>query len=214
MWSQEITKSLERAGIVAVVVLDREQDAVPTARALLRGGVSHMEPTLRTEAAPAALQAIVREVPEMTVGAGTVLTAEQVARVTEIGVRFAVAPGFNPAVAAAAATAGLSFAPGVATPSDIEAAYYHGCRVLKLFPATPLGGPQFLKSVNAAYRHLGLRFIPTGGVTAETMTDWLALPEVLAVGGSWLAPAGLIRDGNWDEIERRARDAVTRGAER
>ncbi len=214
MWSQEITKSLERAGIVAVVVLDREQDAVPTARALLRGGVSHMEPTLRTEAAPAALQAIVREVPEMTVGAGTVLTAEQVARVTEIGVRFAVAPGFNPAVAAAAATAGLSFAPGVATPSDIEAAYYHGCRVLKLFPATPLGGPQFLKSVNAAYRHLGLRFIPTGGVTAETMTDWLALPEVIAVGGSWLAPAGLIRDGNWDEIERRARDAVTRGAER
>ena len=214
MWSQEITKSLERAGIVAVVVLDRERDAVPTARALLRGGVSHMEPTLRTEAGPAALQAIVREVPEMTVGAGTVLTAEQVARVTEIGVRFAVAPGFNPAVAAAAATAGLSFAPGVATPSDIEAAYYHGCRVLKLFPATPLGGPQFLKSVNAAYRHLGLRFIPTGGVTAETMTDWLALPEVIAVGGSWLAPAGLIRDGNWDEIERRARDAVTRGAER
>ncbi|MFW5826472.1 MAG: bifunctional 4-hydroxy-2-oxoglutarate aldolase/2-dehydro-3-deoxy-phosphogluconate aldolase [Alkalispirochaeta sp.] len=214
MWSQDITKSLERAGVIAVVVLDREQDAVPTARALLRGGISHMEPTLRTEAAPAALEAIVREVPEMVVGAGTVLRAEQVAQVKQIGVQFAVAPGFNPVVAAAAAEAGLPFAPGVATPSDIEAAYYHGCRVLKLFPATPLGGPKFLKSVNAAYRHLGLRFIPTGGVTAETMADWLALPEVLAVGGSWLAPTGLIREGNWDEIERRARDAVARGRER
>jgi len=214
MWSQELLTSLEHSRIVAVVILDREQDAVPTARALARGGISHMEPTLRTAAAPAALEAIIREVPEMTVGAGTVLSEEQVAHVSEIGVHFAVAPGFNPVVAAAAAKVGLSFAPGVATPSDIEAAYSHGCRVLKLFPATPLGGPAFLKSVNAAYRHLGLRFIPTGGVTADTMADWLALPEVLAVGGSWLAPADLIRDGNWDEIERRAKDAVARGTGR
>jgi 2-dehydro-3-deoxyphosphogluconate aldolase/(4S)-4-hydroxy-2-oxoglutarate aldolase len=146
----------------------------------------------------------------MTVGAGTVLSADQVRLVREIGVQFAVAPGCNPEVVTAAAEADLPFAPGVATPSDIEAAHGRGCTVLKLFPATALGGPSYLKSVNAAYRHLGLRFIPTGGVTAETMVDWLAMPEVLAVGGSWLAPAALLHEQNWDEIERRARDAVER----
>ncbi|MEX2443318.1 MAG: bifunctional 4-hydroxy-2-oxoglutarate aldolase/2-dehydro-3-deoxy-phosphogluconate aldolase [Alkalispirochaeta sp.] len=210
MWSQEILNSLEKSKIVAVVVLDREQDAVFTARALVRGGITHMEPTLRTEEAPAALQAIVREVPEMTVGAGTVLTTDQVNLVKQIGAQFAVAPGFNPAVVAAAEAVGLPFAPGVATPSEIEGAYGRGCTVLKLFPATPLGGPSYLKSVNAAYRHLRLRFIPTGGVTENTMVDWLSVPEVLAVGGSWLAPADLIHAGDWDEIERRATSAVDR----
>lgn len=209
MWPQRIIESLE-SKIVAVVVFEREQDAVPTARALARGGITCIEPTLRTDAAPAALRAILREVPEMTVGAGTVLSADQVRLVREIGVQFAVAPGCNSEVVTAAAEADLPFAPGVATPSEIEAAHGRGCGVLKLFPATALGGPAYLKSVNAAYRHLGLRFIPTGGVTAETMVDWLAMPEVLAVGGSWLAPAALLHDQNWDEIERRARDAVER----
>lgn len=198
---------------MAVVVLDREEDAIPLAHALVRGGITCLEPTLRTAAAPAALHAIRREVPQMTLAAGTVLSSQQVRLVQEIGVQFAVAPGFNPEVVAAAAEADLPFAPGVATPSDIEAAYAQGCAVLKLFPATPLGGPAYLKSVNAAYRHLGLRFIPTGGVTAETMGDWLAMPEVLAVGGSWLAPTALIHERNWDEIERRARAAVARVAE-
>lgn len=210
MWIQELTTALECAKIIAVVVVDRVDDAVQTARALVRGGITHLELTLRTPCALDALRAVVDSVPRMTVGAGTMLSVGQLEPVKTAGAAFAVAPGFNPQVVAAAGELGLPFAPGIATPSEIEASYAAGCRFLKLFPATPLGGVGYLKSVNAAYGHLGLRYLPLGGVTPTTMVEWLGLPEVAAVGGSWLAPRDLIRKQRWQEIEQRARDAVMR----
>lgn len=209
MWTQQLTTALERAKIVTVMVVDEVEDAVQAARALVRGGVTHLELTLRTERAVDAVKAVVDSVPQMTVGAGTVLTVQQLEQVKAAGAAFAVAPGFNPKIVAAADQLGIPFAPGIATPSEIEAAYEAGCRLLKLFPATPLGGVSYLKSVNAAYGHLGLQYIPLGGVSQTTMSDWLGLPEVLAVGGSWLAKRDLIKAQQWDEIERRARDAAT-----
>ena len=210
MWTQELMTALERARIIGVVVVDRVDDAVQAARALVRGGVTHLELTLRTDCALDALRAVVDSVPRMTVGAGTVLSVEQLEQVKTAGAAFAVAPGFNPQVVAAAGELPLPFAPGIATPSEIEAAYAAGCRLLKLFPATPLGGTGYLKSVNAAYGHLGLRYIPLGGVGPDTLGAWFGLPEVVAVGGSWLAPRDLIKNQRWEAIEQRARDAVTR----
>ncbi len=207
MWSTDLTESLRKSPIVAVLVFEDPADAVPTAQALVRGGVTHIELALRTKGSMDALKAVTAEVPGLVVGVGTVLQPEQVREVKDLGVAFAVSPGFNPAVVAAARDCGLAFAPGIATPSDIEAAYSLGCTLLKLFPAEPLGGITYLQSVNAAYRHLGLSYIPLGGVSRENMNDWLALPEVLAVGGSWIAPKNLISSKNWNEIEDRARDA-------
>ncbi|MFN2312322.1 MAG: bifunctional 4-hydroxy-2-oxoglutarate aldolase/2-dehydro-3-deoxy-phosphogluconate aldolase [Spirochaetia bacterium] len=208
MWSKELTESLSKNPIIAVLVFGDPADAVPTAQALVRGGVFHVELALRTAGSMEALKAVIAEVPELVVGVGTVLQPEQVYEIKELGAAFAVSPGFNPRVVEAARDSNLPFAPGVATPSEIEAAYSLGCRLLKLFPAEPLGGIKYLQSVNSAYRHLGLSYIPLGGVTRENMNDWLALPEVLAVGGSWLAPKNLIVNKNWREIEDRARDAA------
>lgn len=210
MWSRDLTESLRKSPVVAVLVFEDAADSVPTAQALVRGGVTHVELALRTHVSMDALTAIVAEVPELVVGVGTVLTTEQVHAIKELGVAFAVSPGFNPRVVEAARDCALPFAPGIATPSDIEAAYSLGCSLLKLFPAEPLGGIRYLQSVNAAYRHLGLSYIPLGGVSRENMNDWLALPEVLAVGGSWIAPKDLIESKNWNEIEARARDATER----
>jgi 2-dehydro-3-deoxyphosphogluconate aldolase / (4S)-4-hydroxy-2-oxoglutarate aldolase len=210
MWSDQLQDALAASRIIAVVVIDDQKDAVPTARALVRGGITHVELALRTEASLAALEAIAREVPEMTVGAGTILSAEQVRAAHDAGARFAVSPGLSPAVVAEAEKIGLPFAPGIATPTDIEAAWNMGCRVLKLFPAQPMGGAKYLKSVNAAYRHLGLSFIPLGGVSLSNLEEWLSMPEILAVGGSWPATGDLIRAGKWDEIEANARAATDR----
>ncbi|MCX7868606.1 MAG: bifunctional 4-hydroxy-2-oxoglutarate aldolase/2-dehydro-3-deoxy-phosphogluconate aldolase [Terrimicrobiaceae bacterium] len=198
---------VRESGIVAVLVLARVEDGPPLAKALLAGGVNAIELTLRTDAALGALEAIRREVPEILAGAGTVLTAEQVARVKEAGAAFAVAPGFNSAVVSAAREAGLPFAPGVATPSEIEAAVAAGCRLLKFFPAEPLGGLGYLKSAAAPYLHLGLEFIPLGGVSAKNLASYASDPLIAAVGGSWLAPREAIRSGDWPAITALAREA-------
>ncbi|WP_076490011.1 bifunctional 4-hydroxy-2-oxoglutarate aldolase/2-dehydro-3-deoxy-phosphogluconate aldolase [Alkalispirochaeta americana] len=208
MWSDQLYGALAASRIIVVVVIDDKKDAVPTARALARGGITHVELALRTDASLAALEAISREVPEMTVGAGTVLLPAQVRAARDAGAHFAVSPGLSPAVVAEAEKIGLPFAPGIATPTDIEKAWNMGCRVLKLFPANPMGGAKYLKSVNAAYRHLGLSFIPLGGVRLANLDEWLAMPEILAVGGSWPAADDLIRAGKWDEIETNAQAAT------
>lgn len=210
MWSQDVQDTLTESGIIVVVVVDDKNDAVPTARALVRGGINHIELALRTKASLAALEAISVEVPTMNVGAGTILSADQLHAARDAGARFAVSPGLSPAVVAEAEKIGLPFAPGVATPTEIEAAWNMGCRVLKLFPAQPMGGAKYLKSVNAAYRHLGLSFIPLGGVSPANLDEWLSMPEVLAIGGSWPATSDLIRAGRWDEIEANANVATDR----
>jgi 2-dehydro-3-deoxyphosphogluconate aldolase / (4S)-4-hydroxy-2-oxoglutarate aldolase len=207
MFPDELAERLGRAGIVAVLVIDREEDAVPLARALIEGGVDVIELTLRTDAALGALRAIRKHVPEMVAGAGTVLTPAQVAQVAEAGGAFGVSPGVNRRVLEAAAEAGLPFAPGVATPSDIEAALESGCRILKFFPCEPSGGLPFLKAMAAPYAHLGLKFIPLGGVNAKNMAAYLADPLVGALGGSWLAPRETIRSGHWQAITDLAAEA-------
>jgi 2-dehydro-3-deoxyphosphogluconate aldolase/(4S)-4-hydroxy-2-oxoglutarate aldolase len=154
-----------------------------------------------------------RAVPELCVGAGTVLTAEQVRDVKESGAAFAVAPGCSEPVIVAALQAGLPFAPGVATPSDIERALALGCRILKLFPAEPLGGLTYLRAAAAPYAHLGLRFIPLGGLRQDNAAQYAKEPLVLALGGSWIAPPDAIRSGDFKGIAQRARAAVQAVAE-
>lgn len=204
-----VFRQLHDAAVAAVVMIEDEAHAVPLARALLDGGVRAMELTLRTDAALPGLRAIAAEVPGMLLGAGTVLTPAQAREVRDAGAQFGVAPGMNPEVVRAARDAGLPFAPGVATPTDIEAALALGCHVLKLFPAGAMGGLPYLDNIAAPYRHLGLRFIPLGGVNEENMGACLESLDVLAVGGSWLAPVSLMADGNWAAITDSARRAAT-----
>jgi len=181
----------------------------------VENGIGVMELTLRTPAALDALRAIREGVPEMVAGVGTVLTREQVREAKNAGAAFGVAPGLNRNVLDEAAKQGLPFAPGVATPSDIEAALEHGCRVMKFFPAEPSGGLAYLQSMAAPYLHLGLHFIPLGGLNEENLRAWLDSPLVCAVGGSWIAPRDLVRAKDWPEIGRRA-EAATKfaGAEK
>jgi len=207
MIPEPLFKRIKASGIVAVLVIDREEDAIPLAHALLGGGIGVIELTLRTPAALNALKRIKSEVPEMLVGAGTVLSPKQVRDVSTAGADFAVSPGFNPRVMAAASEADLSFAPGIATPSDIERALEAGCKMLKFFPAEPSGGLAYLRAIAAPYQHLGVSFIPLGGLNEKNMGAYLSDPLVPAIGGSWLAPRDAVREGRWDEITTLARNA-------
>ena len=198
---------IERSGVIAVLILEDVADAVPLARALLAGGVDAMELTLRTDAAIDALKQIREHVPQMLAGIGTVLNEQQIDDVAAAGAQFAVSPGLNENVVKKARSIGLPFAPGVMTPSEIEAAIRLGCRELKFFPAEPGGGLGMLSSMRAPYAHLGIRFVPLGGVNAANMASWLSNPGVFAIGGSWLTPKQAISDQNWEEITRRAAEA-------
>ena len=194
--------------MIAVLVIDRQEHAVPVANALLEGGVQAMELTLRTADALPALRNIRREVPEMIAGVGTVLSTNQVEDVAYAGAHFAVAPGTNRTVLASADTNNLPFAPGIATPSDLETAIEMGCREVKFFPAEPSGGLTYLNSMAAPYAHLNIRYIPLGGVNENNLANYLASPLVLAVGGSWLATREMINQEDWNGIRQRASTAV------
>lgn len=200
----EMLERIERTGVIAVLILDDASKAVPLAKALLDGGVDAMELTLRTDAAIDSLKQIRQQVPEMLAGIGTVLNVEQIDQIMDAGAQFAVSPGLNADVVRKARDAGLPFAPGVMTPTDIEMALQLGCRELKFFPAVPGGGLPMLNSIRAPYAHLGVRFVPLGGINTDNLGSWLSNDGVLAVGGSWLTPKDLIRDGNWTEITRLA----------
>lgn len=199
-----LRERIRRSGVIAVLVIDRPEHAVRLARALLAGGVTAMELTLRTPAALDCLRAVAAEVPEMLAGAGTIIDPRQVAEVVAAGGHFGVAPGTNPSVILEAARIGLPFAPGVMTPSDIDTAVCLGCRDLKFFPAVPSGGLPMLAALKAPYAHLGVRYIPLGGITAENLPEWLADPDVPAVGGSWLARKELIASESWEQISQLA----------
>jgi 2-dehydro-3-deoxyphosphogluconate aldolase/(4S)-4-hydroxy-2-oxoglutarate aldolase len=208
MMDETITKKIEDAALVAVLIVDDAEDAVPLARALLRGGIRAIELTLRTKAALDALSRIRAETPQLSAGIGTILTPEQVKQARNRGAAFGVAPGYNPSVLEAAKKLGLPYAPGVSTASEIEAAYEKGCKTLKLFPAENLGGLSYLKNVNAPYAHLGIRYIPLGGVGPGNLKAYLEDEAVLAVGGSWLAPRSLINEKNWDQISKNCEEAM------
>lgn len=184
--NETILEALSATGVVPVIVIDRVEDAVPLARALAAGGVRAAEVTFRTAAAAESIRRIAAEVPEVLVGAGTLLTIEQVRAAKEAGAAFAVAPGCTPSIIEAAGEANLPFAPGVMTPSDIERALGLGCQILKYFPAESAGGIAHLKALYAPYASAGVRFIPTGGIDVGTAEAYLAFKGVVAVGGSWL----------------------------
>jgi 2-dehydro-3-deoxyphosphogluconate aldolase / (4S)-4-hydroxy-2-oxoglutarate aldolase len=204
MLPDAIVDRMARAGVVAVVTAENPDDAVAIARALLAGGIGAIELTFRTARAAEAIRRIRAEVPEILVGAGTLLNRAQVEEALGAGALFGVAPGCNPATIAAARDRGLPFAPGVMTPTDMEIAIENGCRVLKYFPATNLAGPASLETMAAPFAHLGLRFIPLGGINLESLPQWLKSPSVLCVGGSWLAPRDVIHRKDWVALQRNA----------
>jgi 2-dehydro-3-deoxyphosphogluconate aldolase/(4S)-4-hydroxy-2-oxoglutarate aldolase len=203
---------IARHGVVPVIALDDAAAALSLADALIEGGLPLAEITFRTPAARDTIAAIARHRPAMIVGAGTILSEDQLDAATDAGARGARSPGLDPAVLAQAARRGLPFAPGIMTPSDLQAAMRHGCRLVKFFPATAAGGPAMLRAIAAPYAHTGIGFNPTGGITADTLGDWLALPEVRAVGGTWIATRADIAAGRWDRITANARAAVDRVA--
>ncbi|MET3974932.1 bifunctional 4-hydroxy-2-oxoglutarate aldolase/2-dehydro-3-deoxy-phosphogluconate aldolase [Cellulosimicrobium sp. BE325] len=203
-------EGIARARVVPVVVVDDAVQGVLVASALRDGGLPVAEVTFRTAGARAAIEAIARDVPDVLVGAGTVVTAAQVDEAVDAGARFLVSPGLSAGVVRRAQELGVPVVPGVATPSDVIAALDLGLDVVKLFPANVVGGPAAVKAFSAPFP--GLRFVPTGGVSAANLLDYLALPAVLAAGGSWMVDAALVRAGDTAEITRRTREAVALAA--
>lgn len=199
-----IAAIMKAAPVIPVLTIERESDAVPLARALVAGGLPVLEITLRTEAALAAASAIIAEVPDAVVGLGTILSRNDIESAHRIGARFGVSPGFTAdLVAAAGNNADLPFLPGVATASEAMRARELGHTHLKFFPAEPAGGVAALKAIGGPLRDL--RFCPTGGISPQTAPSYLALPNVLCVGGSWLATKAEIAEGQWDAISAKAR---------
>lgn len=202
----EVLQQLNKIGIVPVVVLDRVEDALPLAEALMKGGLPCAEVTFRTAAAEEAIRQISKAYPEMLVGAGTVLTTEQADRAIDAGAKFIVSPGLNPKVTAYVLSKGVPMTPGVCTPTEIEAAMELGLDVVKFFPAEPAGGLPMIKALAGPY--VGLKFMPTGGISASNVRDYLKYDKIVACGGSWMVKGDLIKAGKFDEIEKMVREAA------
>jgi 2-dehydro-3-deoxyphosphogluconate aldolase / (4S)-4-hydroxy-2-oxoglutarate aldolase len=203
-----ILERVSRCGVVPVIAIEQVAAALPLADALLRGGLPVVEITFRTAAAAEVIRKLAQERPQLTVGAGTVLTSANLQAAKASGAAFAVAPGLNPQIVREAQQLGLPFAPGVATPSDIELGLSLGCKLLKFFPAEALGGVPMLEALSAPYRHTGVRFMPTGGVNTANLESYLKLDTVAAVGGTWLAKKDDLVAGNWEEVCSRCQTAV------
>ncbi len=202
----EMLKTLQKIGIIPVVVLDDAKDAKELAGALVRGGLPCAEVTFRTAAAEEAIRIMVQEYPDMIVGAGTVLTTEQVDRAVGAGAKFIVSPGLNPKIVQYCIDKGIPVTPGTQTPSEMEQAMEFGLDVVKFFPAEPAGGLAMIKAVAAPY--VDLMFMPTGGINAKNVRDYLAFSKILACGGSWMVKKDLIKEGKFDEIEAMVREAA------
>jgi 2-dehydro-3-deoxyphosphogluconate aldolase/(4S)-4-hydroxy-2-oxoglutarate aldolase len=195
---EKLAALFERATIIPVLTIDRVEDAVPLARALVAGGVRVLEVTLRTRAAIEAAKAIIAEVPDVFVGIGTILNAGDLARAQSLGAVFGISPGATSELLKAAAVYDLPFAPGIATASDLMQALAHGFNLVKFFPAEQSGGIKALRALAGPFPDA--RFCPTGGIGESNVASWLAESNVVAVGGSWLCPAADIRSGNWAGI--------------
>ena len=195
----DMQEQIRKTGIVPVVVLDDAKDAVPLAQALIDGGLPCAEVTFRTAAAEESIRQITEKFPDMLVGAGTVLTTEQVDRAVGAGAKFIVAPGFNPVTVKYCLDKGIPVFPGILTPSEIEQALSFGLKVVKFFPAEPSGGLKMIQAMAAAY--VGLKFMPTGGINAKNVGEYLADDKhILACGGSWMVKKDLIAAGEFDKI--------------
>ncbi|WCD96463.1 bifunctional 4-hydroxy-2-oxoglutarate aldolase/2-dehydro-3-deoxy-phosphogluconate aldolase [Streptomyces sp. HUAS 31] len=201
-----MTSVLDLAPVVPVVVIDDPSDAVPLARALVAGGLPAIEVTLRTPAALEAIGAVAEAVPDAVVGAGTVITPEQVTLAVTAGARFLVSPGWTDLLLEAMRASGVPYLPGVSTTSEVVALLERGVREMKFFPAEAAGGTAYLKSLNGPLPQA--RFCPTGGIGPATAPDYLALPNVGCVGGSWMLPADAIAARDWGRVEALAREAA------
>ncbi len=203
-------QAIAAIGVVPVIAIENVEDALALADALLEGGLPVAEITFRTPAAARVLERLSAQRPQLLVGAGTVLDLASLQAARDSGARFGLAPGFDARIVEAAAKLKLPFAPGVMTPSDVSAAAAQGVRVVKFFPAGTAGGPKALAAIGAPFAHLGLSFIPTGGVSLENLGDWLKLESVMAVGGTWIARTQDIRERRFTEIAKNARAAVAK----
>jgi 2-dehydro-3-deoxyphosphogluconate aldolase/(4S)-4-hydroxy-2-oxoglutarate aldolase len=203
----DMINTLQGAGIVPVIVIEDEKKAVPLARALVAGGLPVIEITFRTAAAAAAIAAIRREVPEAIVGAGTILSLSQLESAKAAGAVFGVAPGFDPLIVSAAAEANFPFCPGVATASELSQALTLGCKMVKFFPAEAAGGVNMIKNLLGAFRFTGVKFMPTGGVKISNVESYLAVPEVVCCGGTWIVPKDALVSDDYATIERLASEA-------
>jgi 2-dehydro-3-deoxyphosphogluconate aldolase / (4S)-4-hydroxy-2-oxoglutarate aldolase len=195
---EELARLFKAATVIPVLTIERLEDAVPLARALVAGGVRTLEVTLRTSVAIEAAKAMISEVPEAIVGIGTILNPADLARAEALGVKFGISPGLTPDLLKAAADSALPFAPGIATASELMLALAHGFDLAKFFPAEQAGGIKGLRALGGPFPNV--RFCPTGGVGEANAATWLAEPNVLAVGGSWLCPTAEVRAGNWAGI--------------
>ncbi len=195
---EKLAALFEQATIIPVLTIERLEDAVPLAKALVAGGVRTLEITLRTPVAIESAKAIMAHVPDAVVGIGTILNADDLARAGAIGARFGISPGATADLLKAAAASALPFAPGIATASELMLALAHGFNLVKFFPAEQSGGLKALRALAGPFPDV--RFCPTGGIGEANAASWLAEPNVVAVGGSWLCPAADIRSGNWAGI--------------
>ncbi len=194
--------------IIPVIVIEDANDAEPLVEALLEGGIDVIEVTFRTAAGGEAITRIAKRFPDVLLGAGTVLTPEQADRALDAGATFGLAPGLNREVVDRFCGRGGLFIPGVMTPSEIEQGLALDCKLLKFFPAGPSGGPAMLKALAGPYASQGVKFCPTGGVNLDNMMDYLSLPIVASIGGSWIATRQQIADKDWAAITRQAREAM------
>jgi 2-dehydro-3-deoxyphosphogluconate aldolase/(4S)-4-hydroxy-2-oxoglutarate aldolase len=202
----DLTAALLDAGVVPVITLARPEQGVPVAEALLAGGLTCAEITFRSDAAAAAIEMIRSRVPALLVGAGTILTTAQADAAIAAGASFLVAPGFNPAIVDHVLGRGIPMLPGVCTPSEIEQALARGLHLVKFFPAAAMGGVAYLRALAGPYPMV--RYVPTGGITAGDVAGYLALPSVVAVGGTWLAASDLVAAGAWETIRGLAAEAA------
>lgn len=201
-----INEQLKSAGIVPVIVLDDPDKAEALGAALIEGGVNCAEVTFRVAGADKVISRLVKAYPDMLVGAGTVLTIEQLYAAKAAGAKFCVAPGLNPTVVTEAIKIGMPFIPGVATPSEIEKALELGLDTVKFFPAEQAGGINYIKAVAAAYTTL--KFMPTGGINAKNILNYIAYEKIIACGGSWIVAKNLLKENNWVEVTRLCKEVV------
>ena len=202
----QVFNQIQTIGVVPVIVIEDEKDAKPLAQALCKGGLPVAEVTFRTKAAKAAIREMAEACPQILVGAGTILTTEQADQAIEAGAKFIVSPGLNPEVVKHCIERQVPVVPGCATPGEIEQALSLGLEVVKFFPAEAAGGIKMIKAMSAPYSNV--KFMPTGGVGLDNLTSYLSFPKVIACGGSFMATAGMIRNGEFDQIENLCRETV------
>lgn len=206
--SSDILGKLSNYGVVPVIAIESVDSALGLADALIEGGLPVAEITFRTDAATDVISKLAKDRPELILGAGTVLTPENMQKAKDCGATFAVAPGLNPEVVKKAIDLDMPFVPGVNNPTDIETALSLGCKTLKFFPAEASGGIKYLNAISAPYKHTGVKFIPTGGVNTGNLATYLESQITLACGGTWIAKTDDIAKGNWDKIKSNCLEAV------